>query len=1264
MREILTVLRTRTRQEFTGYKKPTVLRRVQRRMGLARLTDMSDYVKYLRQSPAEVTSLADDLLIHVTGFFRDPEAWEVLRQRVIVPLIEARDTDGQVRGWVTACSTGDEAYTLAMLLVEESERVNKRLDIKVFATDMAERTLAQARAGVYGGGIEAEISSERLARFFGKEDSLYRVRPELRERVVFAPQNVLQDPPFSRLDIATCRNLLIYLEPDVQERVLALLHYGLREGGALFLGTSETISGTEGMFEPIDKKAKIFRRVGPTRHGSAEFPLPRVIRPTSTGSLAPGRSVPLRPTFAQITQRALLDHHMPAAVLVDRDYRIQYYQGDTRPFFSPPRGEPSRELLELTVEGVRGAARVALRRAAAENRPVTVLDGWIATTPGNRGRVAVTASPAAESGAPDHFVVSFALKDEGPTGEATDANQNQAGDEEVDHSELRRARDELQSTIEELQTSNEEMKAAAEEASSINEELQSSNEELETSKEEMQSLNEELNTVNAQLLAKAEEHQSTSNDLASLLASTDIAVLFLDTTMRIRRFTPPLRELIDVMLSDAGRPLTDLARKFEDPNLAADAESVLAKLVPVEREVAAHDGRWFLRRVTPYRTTDNRIDGIVITFVDITRRKHAELEMDRARDYAESIVKTLHEPLLVLNADLTVSTANEAFYEHFKVNPDQTIGHKIYKLGNGQWDIPALRTVLEELPPDELMFNDYEVIHEFNDLGRRVMLLNGRKLEHQKLILLGIRDVTEQHAAVAALREGEERFRLVVEGAHDFAMLLLDTKGRITSWNIGAERLLGFTEAEAVGQPGAFMFTDEDRAARAPEFELTEAAAKGRACDERWHIRKGGLRFWASGVMNAVRDPDGSLRGFVKVLRDETARKVAEDAMQAAKQTAELTNQVKDEFLATLSHELRTPLSAILLWSKMLSSESEPELLDEGLAAIRNSADSQTQLIEDLLDTSRITTGNLRLEMKPTDLTSVIESAVESVQPTAQAKGVDIMSTVASRIGTVNVDPHRMKQVLWNLLSNAVKFTPAGGKVDLNLHRVDGRIELRVTDTGRGIAAEFLPYVFESFRQADSTTTRRHGGLGLGLAICKKLVEQHGGTITAQSDGQDRGSTFIVTLPMPPRGGKVASVKVRTTPVTAQQASLTGLHVLLVEDDADTRYALATALRHAGAAVTAVESAAAAIAVYQESTFDLITSDISMPGEDGYSLISRLRAMEVERGMKRTPALALTAFVRDADQRKALDQGFDRHIGKPVDPADLVAALMAIATTG
>jgi two-component system CheB/CheR fusion protein len=444
--------------------------------------------------------------------------------------VAARETDTAVRCWVTACSSGEEAYTLAILLVEECERVGKRLDIKVFATDMAERTLKNARLGVFPGGIEAEITPDRLEQFFRREDAVYRVRQELRELVVFAPQNVLQDPPFSRLDIVTCRNLLIYLEGNVQRRVLSLLHFGLREGGALLLGTSETTAGVEDLFEPIDKKARIFRRIGPTRHGSVDFPLPRAVA-TPDGRLETRSAT--RPSLTALTSRALLDHHLPAAITIDRDFRIVYFHGDTDPYLMQPRGEATRDLFALLRESVRGAVRIALQRAAAENAPVSVLDGWLEIDGRPRQRILVTASPLDNGTVPDHFVISFQERgDYTPPTLATPASRTQS----VNDAELLRVRDELQSAVEELQTSNEELKAAHEEMVSINEELQSTNEELETSREEMQSLNEELTTVNAQLQAKMEEHQAARDDLASLLTSSDIAVLFLDTMFQIRRF--------------------------------------------------------------------------------------------------------------------------------------------------------------------------------------------------------------------------------------------------------------------------------------------------------------------------------------------------------------------------------------------------------------------------------------------------------------------------------------------------------------------------------------------------------------------------------------------------------------------------------------------------------------------------------------------------------------------------------------------------------
>ncbi|WP_435017495.1 chemotaxis protein CheB [Tundrisphaera sp. TA3] len=675
LREILAVLRTRTRQDFSGYKKATLLRRVQRRMGLARLGSMAEYARLLRQTPSEVTSLSDDLLIHVTGFFRDPEAWDALRSRVIAPLVAGRDPGGSVRAWVSACSSGEEAYSLAMLLVEEAERAGKPLDVKVFATDLADRTLAHARAGVYPGGIESEINPARLERFFARESEMYRVRADLRDRVVFAPQNILQDPPFSRLDIATCRNLLIYLEPDVQRRVLHLLHFGLREGGALFLGSSEAVGGADGLFEAVDRKARIFRRVGPTRHGAIDFPLPHPLgaaegRPlgVATGAL------PARPTRAdgpptslgELTRQALLESHTPPAVTVDRDGHVVYFHGDAAPYLRMS-GEPTRELLLMAREGIRGTVRAALHRAAAEGARATEPGGWIDREPGRRARVAITASPVPDPAGgdrpPPYFVVSFEERGEVPAPGSAPPDAPDGWE-----SEVRRLRGELQGTIEELQTSNEELKASNEEVTSVNEELQSTNEELETSKEEMQSLNEELTTVNAQLRAKMEEHQAASSDLASLLASTDIAVLFLDTDLRIRRFTPAVRDLIDLIPGDVGRPIAALAHNFDDPDLDADCRSVLDRLIPAEREVAGVDGRYYQRRATPYRTTDNRIDGIVLTFVDMTPRRRAD-QVVRASEERQAYLLRLSDLLRPLDDPAKIRAAAARFLgEHLGVN--------------------------------------------------------------------------------------------------------------------------------------------------------------------------------------------------------------------------------------------------------------------------------------------------------------------------------------------------------------------------------------------------------------------------------------------------------------------------------------------------------------------------------------------------------------------------------------------------------------------
>ena len=1110
LREILAILRTRIRKDFTGYKKPTVLRRIQRRMGMNHLSDMGEYARLLRQSVTEVASLGDDLLIHVTGFFRDKQAWESLRNNVIVPLVASRETNSQIRCWVAACSSGEEAYTLAMLLVEEIERMRKPLDIKVFATDTTERTLSNARTGVYPGGIEAEISPERLERFFQKEDAVYRVRQELRQAVVFAPQNILEDPPFSRLDIVTCRNLLIYLEPNVQTRLLSLLHFGLRQGGALFLGTSETVNETDGMFETVDKKARIYRRIGPTRHGSFDFPLPR---PSNGGSEGPR---PLaRPTFAQLTNAALLARHVPAAVTVDRDLRIVYFHGDTHRYFEQPTGEPSRDILTIARESIRGAVRSALQRAMSENATIHVVDGWIGEGD-NRQRIAITASPLDVKVVSDYFVVSF---DQRPDPELPAAAQ--PGKDEDDPGlaqELRRVRDELQSTIEELQTTNEEHKASAEEVMSMNEEMQSTNEELETSREEMQSLNEELTTVNSQLQAKMEQYQAISSDLSSLLSSTDIAVLFLDPEFRIRRFTPAVKDLLELIASDIGRPLSDLAWKFNDPDLMPHSQAVIERLIPHEKEIFADSGRWYTRRVLPYRTSDNRIDGLVITFVDISQRKRMETSLaERAR-----LLDLSNDVIIVRDLQNRVIYWNNGATDLYGWSSAEATGKEISRLLHTESELP-IGELIPQLRQHERLIGEVE---QTGRDGRRITAVCRWALDSDAqgnpvAILMTAMDITAKKLNEATIRQSEHKFRMLVEAIRDFAVFMTDARGNITTWNPAAERLLGWSEAEVLGKNSAMIFTPEDRDAGASEVELELAAKTGHAANDRWHVTRNGRRFWGSGVMASIGEPGESVRGFVKILRDETVRKQGEQSLIEAMRAAETANRLKDEFLANLSHELRTPLSAILLWTKLLR-EKPPEAsqLNEGLTVIRNSAESQRALIDDLLDTSRIMLGKMRLRLREVDLVRLVNDAIEAIAPAAVAKGIEVTRELSNDIGIVVVDGDRIRQIIWNLLSNAVKFSPQGAKIFIGLWLRDSAIQCQVLDTGRGIAADFLPHVFDRFRQADASSTRRHGGLGLGLDISKQLAELHGGTITAHSEGEGRGATFTLHLPLRKKGSQ------------------------------------------------------------------------------------------------------------------------------------------------
>ncbi len=744
--KIVALVRARTGRDFSRYKRLTVLRRIARRMHLRHVQELPGYLDLLREDPAEVEALADDMLITVTSFFRDPDVFAALEREVIPRLFDGKGPADRLRVWSVGCATGEEAYSLAILLLEEAQRHRNPPRLQVFATDIHAPSLERAREGYYSGDIEADVGAERLERFFRLENGRYRVQKEVRELVLFSPHDLLADPPFSQLSLIACRNVLIYLQRDVQRDVIKLFHYCLVPDGALVLGTSETTDAS-GLFDSEDKEHRIYRRRGVAPE--IRIPIFPLTRARDAEVLAADE--PREAAAPGALHHRMVEWYAPPSLLVDADDTVVHLSENVGRFLVHAGGEPTTSVFKIVPEELRIELRVALQAArhaddgqAVYSKPVSVhVDGEPAT-------VVLCVRQSAVPSSEGYALVVF---DEQRTPQSGSAAEGRAP-------ELASTDRGLQAIVEDYEASQQQLRTANEELQSSNEELRATMEELETSKEELQSINEELQAVNEENRHKVEELAQLSSDLQNLLVATDIATLFIDRRFRILRFTPKVAELFSILPSDRGRAISDLTRRLNYAELLDDAKTVLDRLSPVERVVQDEGGRWYLTRSLPYRTTDDRIEGVVITFVDITDRKRLEDEVRSARKFADDVIRTTREPLLVLEPDLRVHMANPAFLENFNVNPEDTVGRYIYDLGNGQWDIPELRELLERVLPETNVFNDFEVEHEFEDLGLRVMLINARQLDHTQLILLGIRDITDfkrREEELQAAREAAEQ---------------------------------------------------------------------------------------------------------------------------------------------------------------------------------------------------------------------------------------------------------------------------------------------------------------------------------------------------------------------------------------------------------------------------------------------------------------------------------------------------------------------------
>jgi two-component system CheB/CheR fusion protein len=625
--KICVLLRSATGHDFSQYKRSTVYRRIERRMGLHQIDGIAGYLRYLQESPQETQLLFKELLIGVTSFFRDPEAWEQLRKNAIPALLADRTPGVALRAWVPGCSTGEEAYSLAMVFIEAVAQLKpaQRFSLQIFATDLDKDSIDRARAGVYPRNIESDVSAERLQRFFVREESGYRVRPEIRESVILATQNIIMDPPFTKLDILCCRNLLIYLAPELQKKLLPLFHYSLAPGGILFLGSAEALGVAADLFTPLDAKARTFRRLNTSRWTEQiDFPASSRVHPSVVETPAPMKAPILN--LQALADKLLLDRYSPAAVLTNDQGDILYINGRTGRYLEPAAGKANWNIHAMAREGLQYELGSVFQKAVREKR--TVAKTRLRLGGAAEQAVDVTVEPLQEPEALRGMVmVVFADVAVLPAVKSPGKGKHPPAVVAKMEQDLREARDDLRTSREQMQTSQEELKSANEELQSTNEELQSTNEELTTSKEEMQSMNEELQTLNHELQAKVDELSRTNDDMRNLLDSTDIATLFLDDALKVRRYTPQVTKIIKLIPGDINRPISDLASDLDYPELEADARAVLQTLVFKEKPVKTVDGRWFTVRIMPYRTVDNRIDGVVTTFMDITVAKTLEAKL-------------------------------------------------------------------------------------------------------------------------------------------------------------------------------------------------------------------------------------------------------------------------------------------------------------------------------------------------------------------------------------------------------------------------------------------------------------------------------------------------------------------------------------------------------------------------------------------------------------------------------------------------------------
>jgi PAS domain S-box-containing protein len=1395
LRQILDLLEESEKLDFSYYKASTLSRRTYLRCSLAGCTSIDAYVEYLKNTSEERQQLKNDFLIGVTRFFRDPEAWQTLEHSVLPELLTAKkdQREDAFRVWVPACATGEEAYSLAILVDQLMAGQERRPSVKIFATDVDTHALQQAAEGIYPEQIANDVPPPLLQRYFTWRNGQFHIKRRLRETIIFAPHNLVENPGFTNMHLISCRNVLIYMQPDSQQQVLRTLHLSLASKGGLFLGECENLGALQEEFVPLSEKWKIFQKRRDVRLPLLNVPHSGVFAPI-TANLSPSLSRPeimSKSPLNPLLQQAMVNVYGPrqaTCVLLDEGNNLLHVVVDAAQLLKVPQGEVTQLITAMLPTDLQVPVSTALNRARRELETVTYT-GLQATTVAGDRTIRLTATHTASQPGFDGFST-LVLEDDHP--EILPQAPNKSFQLREDTSqrvieleyELQQSRASLQATIEELETINEAQQATNEEMLAANEELQSTN-------EEFHSVNEELYTVNAEYQAKIAELTELTADFNHLLQSTDIGVIFLDLDLCIRKFTEAATAAVNLVESDIDRPLVHLTHHLEGVNLLELLQQVLHTERPIEQEVhLSTTGENLLMRIHPYRQQRGTVDGLVMTFINIDELKETERQLSETLELLETTYATTPVGLCLLNADLRYIRINPVLAEidgpsvadHLgktprEILPDladtlEPILRQVIETGTAitnievtgttpaapdhlrHWiasyypvsdGVGAVVTEVTELKraqqtiaenearldyllstspaivftcapadnyrclsisdnvqeilgytPDDFIHNpDFWLNHlhpadrdrvlaglqawdkqnpynheyrllcadgVYRWLDARLKMIQDPTSVEDVMCIGSLVDATERKAAQIALVKNESLFRLTLDQSE--IMVFTQDRDLIYQWIYSP--IAGFTEADFLHK------TDWDAFPTADLQQLTAIKQQVLTSQTRQAMQfrlpqAGGDRYFNI-KLEPLRDFEGTLSGIAGVAYEITEEKQIALALSYANQQAQAASQAKSRFLAAMSHELRTPLNAILGMTENLQEGILGPISNRqssALATIEQSGTHLLNLINDILDISKVEAGQLEPDWASVAVLDLCHGSVALVSQQAQKKQIALTLNLPDDIPDLWGDARRLRQVLVNLLDNAIKFTPTGGQVTLSAQTEGDHINLSVLDTGIGIAAEEISTLFQPFTQVESDLSRQYDGTGLGLALVKQLTELHGGEIRCTST-VGVGSCFSVVLPVqsplpqpqPSPAFRPASGVDPSVPLPPSAEEDTAL-ILLAEDNETNIETTTNYLEAKGYRLMVARNGVDAVAMARDEKPDLILMDVQMPGMDGLEAIQRIRQAS-ENNVKKVPIIALTALVMPGDRERCLQAGANEYMSKPVKFKALVAKVQEL----